>query len=92
MHRFLRFVRHPDARGPLLAAMLVGVVVGNLLTSFLSRNRSQTYLLREIRESVNSHSCSSWGAGDARDREEEIYRAVARALAERDRSTASPGT
>ena len=82
MHRFLRFVRHPDARGPLLAAMLVGIVLGNLLTSLFSRNRSQDYLLREIRESVNSHSCSGWGAAEASDREEEIYRAVARALAD----------
>ena len=94
MHRALIFMKHPDARLPLAGTMLLGVVVGFVVGVFAVRNPRHGYLIEQIAESVNEHSCSGWAADSEREQQrDDIYSAVAQALIDWEASgSRKPGT
>jgi len=94
MQRALSFLKRPEARLPLLGTLAVGLLVGFVVGAFTVKDPEHTYLLREIRASVQSHTCSGWAeAADSEARKDEIYRAVGQALLDWERSNArKPGS
>ena len=94
MHPTLRFITRPDVRLPLAGALGLGLLIGFVVGVFTVRNPEERHLLRQINDSVTSHSCSGWAADAEReDRKDEVYRAVAQALLDWEQSNKrAPGS
>ena len=81
IERAQRFLQNPDARLPLVCTLGIGLVVGLIAGFFVARSPENTYLLRQIREAVDSRPHEDWDGDVLREElKDDVYRAVVQAL------------